>query len=115
MACQRAHWAVHKAHCTRVDRGQAGGEAATAGSGEASTSQQGSDHRSTPPSTSTTEAAGQAKLPDAPATSGTLHWTEIKIPPLPTSGTPQEMQAARKERQRVRRLYEAARKQAGVE
>ena len=42
-----------------------------------------------------------------------LHWTQIKIPPNPTSGTPQEMQAARKERQRVRRLYEAARLRAG--
>ena len=41
------------------------------------------------------------------------HWTQIKIPPNPTSGTPQEMQAARKERQRVRRLYEAARLRAG--
>ena len=42
-----------------------------------------------------------------------LHWTQIKIPPNPTSGTPHEMQAARMERQRVRRLYEAARLQAG--
>ena len=42
-----------------------------------------------------------------------LHWTQIKIPPNPTSGTPHEMQAARKERQRVRRLYEVARLRAG--
>ena len=73
---------------------------ASASSGKASTSQQGSGQRST------AEAAGQATEP-------ALHWTQIKIPPNPTSGTPQEMQAARKERQRVRRLYEAARLQAG--
>ena len=77
---------------------------ASASSNEASTSQQGNG--STPPSASTVEAAGQA-------TESALHWTQIKIPPAPTSGTPQEMQAARKERQRVRRLYEAARLQAG--
>jgi hypothetical protein len=82
---------------------------AAASSGEASSSQQGSGQRSTPPSAST-EAVGQA---EPPVTEPALHWTQIKIPPAPTSGTPQEMQAARKERQRVRRLYEAARLQAG--
>ena len=56
------------------------------------------------------EASGPAALP---ATEPLLHWTQIKIPPNPTSGTPQEMQAARKERQRVRRLYVAARLRAG--
>ena len=56
------------------------------------------------------EASGPAA---PPATEPLLHWTQIKIPPNPTSGTPQEMQAARKERQRVRRLYEAARLRAG--
>ena len=66
---------------------------AAASSGEASTSQQGSDQRSTPLSASTAEAAGPV-LP--PATEPALHWTQIKIPPNPTSGTPQEMQAARR-------------------
>ena len=56
------------------------------------------------------EASGPAA---PPATEPALHWTQIKIPPNPISGTPQEMQAARKERQRVRRLYEAARLRAG--
>ena len=80
---------------------------AAASSGEASTSQQGSGQRSTPPFASTAPQA------PPPTTEPALHWTQIKIPPNPTSGTPQEMQAARKERQRVRRLYEAARLQAG--
>jgi len=83
---------------------------ATDSSGEASTSQQASRQRSTPPCASTAGAAGQ-EVP--PATEPALHWTQIKIPPAPTSGTPHEMQAARKERQRVRRLYEAARLRAG--
>ena len=41
-----------------------------------------------------------------------LHWTQIKIPPNPTSGTPHEMQAARKERQRVRKIREAMLREA---
>ena len=81
---------------------------ATDSSGEASTSQQASGQRSTQPS-----AAGAAGQEVPPATEPALHWTQIKIPPAPTSGTPHEMQAARKERQRVRRLYEAARLRAG--
>ena len=119
--CQRNHWRTHKASCAAaaaaaaessiavVEAEKKGKDKAIAGQDGAGGSSSKTPAGSSGQGSSSQQAGGQrSTVADVAPSSLQLP----ALPPNPTCGTPQEMQAARKERQRVRKIREAMLREA---